>query len=113
MSSIGSRRPQKVAGLIYLDAGYSYAYYSAVIGDPIIDAFDLKKKLDLFVTGSFQSPDDFKDLQKKSAQLDKDLQDLLKERALMPPQPPRPPNAPPPPPIRNCNSSRQAKIHRD
>ncbi len=64
MSSIGSRHPQKVAGLIYLDAGYSYAYYSPAIGDPIIDAFDLKKKLDLFVTGSFQSPDDFKDLQK-------------------------------------------------
>jgi pimeloyl-ACP methyl ester carboxylesterase len=29
LSSIGSRQPSKVAGLIYLDAGYSYAYYSA------------------------------------------------------------------------------------
>lgn len=27
LSSIGSRRPEKVAGLIYLDAGYSYAFY--------------------------------------------------------------------------------------
>jgi len=27
MSSIGSRYPQRVAGLVYLDAGYSYAYY--------------------------------------------------------------------------------------
>ena len=26
LSSVGSRHPDKVAGLIYLDAGYSYAY---------------------------------------------------------------------------------------
>jgi non-heme chloroperoxidase len=34
LSSIGSRFPQKVAGLIYLDAGYSYAFYA-----PSIDPF--------------------------------------------------------------------------
>ena len=28
LSSIGSRHPEKVAGLLYLDAGYSYAFYS-------------------------------------------------------------------------------------
>lgn len=28
LSSVGSRHPEAVAGLIYLDAGYSYAYYS-------------------------------------------------------------------------------------
>ena len=28
LSSIGSRHPEKVAGLIYLDAGYSYAFYA-------------------------------------------------------------------------------------
>lgn len=28
LSSIGSRYPDKVAGLIYLDAGYSYAFYA-------------------------------------------------------------------------------------
>ena len=28
LSSIGSRYPEKVAGLIYLDAGYSYAFYA-------------------------------------------------------------------------------------
>jgi pimeloyl-ACP methyl ester carboxylesterase len=26
LSSVGSRHPEKVAGLVYLDAGYSYAY---------------------------------------------------------------------------------------
>ena len=34
LSSIGSRYPNKVAGLIYLDAGYSYAFYAPGL-DPI------------------------------------------------------------------------------
>ena len=42
LSSIGSRYPQRVAGLIYLEAGYPYAYYSASLGDPTIDAKQLK-----------------------------------------------------------------------
>jgi pimeloyl-ACP methyl ester carboxylesterase len=33
LSSIGSRFPNRVAGLIYLDAGYSYAFYAAGV-DP-------------------------------------------------------------------------------
>ena len=27
LSSIGTRHPERVSGLIYLDAGYGYAYY--------------------------------------------------------------------------------------
>jgi len=34
LSSIGSRHADKVAGLIYLDSGYSYAYYDSTVGDP-------------------------------------------------------------------------------
>ena len=34
LSSISSRHPDKVAGLIYLDAGNSYAYYDSTVGDP-------------------------------------------------------------------------------
>ena len=33
LSSIGSRHPDKVAGLIYVDAGASFAYYDATVGD--------------------------------------------------------------------------------
>ncbi len=33
LSSVGSRHPEKVAGLIYLDAGYSYAYYDRANGN--------------------------------------------------------------------------------
>ncbi len=45
LSSIGSRHPEKVAGLIYLDAGYSYAYYDSSRGDYLIDSRELQKKL--------------------------------------------------------------------
>src|SRR6476646_692952 len=37
LSSIGSRHPEKVAGLIYLDAGYAYAFYDQSRGDMTID----------------------------------------------------------------------------
>ena len=37
LSSVGSRHPEKVAGLIYLDAGYGYAYYDRSRGDLMID----------------------------------------------------------------------------
>jgi pimeloyl-ACP methyl ester carboxylesterase len=46
LSSIGSRHADKVAGLIYLDAGYSYAYYNRSQGDLLIDWDDLKRTMD-------------------------------------------------------------------
>ncbi len=46
LSSVGSRHPEKVAGLIYLDAAYAYAYYDKTRGDLFFDLLDLEKKLD-------------------------------------------------------------------
>jgi pimeloyl-ACP methyl ester carboxylesterase len=46
MSSIGSRHPDKVADLIYLDAGYWYAYYDRSRGDVTLDSIDVRKKLE-------------------------------------------------------------------
>lgn len=51
LSSVGSRHPEKVAGLIYLDAGYSYAFYDESRGDLNIDLMDLEKKLALLHAG--------------------------------------------------------------
>ena len=45
LSSVGSRHPERVAGLIYLDAGYGYAFYDQSRGDMTIDLADLEKKL--------------------------------------------------------------------
>lgn len=54
MSYIGSRHPEAIAGLIYLDAGYSYAYYTPDVGDPIIDAMDLDQRLSGFLARGFE-----------------------------------------------------------
>jgi pimeloyl-ACP methyl ester carboxylesterase len=45
LSSVGSRHPEKTAGLIYLDGAYSYAYYDRMLGDLFFDLLDLEKKL--------------------------------------------------------------------
>jgi non-heme chloroperoxidase len=44
LSSVGSRHAEKVAGLIYLDAGYAYAYYDAV-RDSGFGVAELQQKL--------------------------------------------------------------------
>lgn len=46
LSSVGSRFPDRVAGLIYLDAAYAYAYYNGSRGDLNIDLIELRRKLD-------------------------------------------------------------------
>lgn len=51
LSSVGSRHPEKVAGLVYLDAGYSYAYYAPGNVLPLginlqLSARDLQANLD-------------------------------------------------------------------
>jgi pimeloyl-ACP methyl ester carboxylesterase len=51
LSSVGSRHPERVAGLIYLDAGYSYAYYRRSEGDLNIDLVELQKKLEQLQPG--------------------------------------------------------------
>ena len=51
LSSVGSRHPEKVGGLIYLDAGYPYAFYDPALGDLQIDLLDLEKKLQLMQAG--------------------------------------------------------------
>jgi hypothetical protein len=59
LSSIGSRYPEKVAGLIYLDAGYPYAYYDRTQGNLPIDAIYLRRQLDLFLSGGVRDPKQF------------------------------------------------------
>ncbi|MBI4500941.1 MAG: alpha/beta hydrolase [Gemmatimonadetes bacterium] len=46
LSSIGSRHPETIAGLVYLDAGYGYAFYDPSLGDFSIDLPDLQRKLE-------------------------------------------------------------------
>ncbi len=46
LSSIGSQYPERVAGLIYLEAAYPYAFYDRSRGDWSMDLQELQRKLD-------------------------------------------------------------------
>ena len=45
LSSIGGRHPERVAGLVYLDAGYGYAFYDSTRGDFRVDVAELQRRL--------------------------------------------------------------------
>jgi len=90
LSSIGSRHPEKVAALIYLDAGYPYAFYDQAHGNMQIDSIDVKKKLEQFLSGDVKDQKQFlNDLQTSMSQLEKDVQETQKQIASMPALPPR------------------------
>jgi non-heme chloroperoxidase len=52
LSSIGSRHPDRVAALIYLDAAYSYAFYDTSRGDLYIDLNGLRDEIDRLQSGA-------------------------------------------------------------
>jgi pimeloyl-ACP methyl ester carboxylesterase len=85
LSSIGSRHPERVAGLIYLDAAYSYAYYDRSRGDLSIDSIELNHKLEQLVQGNASDPTALIQdlLQSGLPALQKDLQERLKDMAAM------------------------------
>jgi pimeloyl-ACP methyl ester carboxylesterase len=80
LSSIGSRHPEKVAGLVYLEAAYSYAYYDETSGDTmnvILDSIEMRKKLEQLLPGGGR-PDQKRlteELLKGVLQLEKELRD--------------------------------------
>lgn len=45
LSSLGSRHPEKIAGLVYLDATSAYAFYDPSQGDFLLDLYELQDKL--------------------------------------------------------------------
>jgi pimeloyl-ACP methyl ester carboxylesterase len=92
LSSIGSRYPEKVAGLIYLDAGYPWAYYDQAHGDPWLDMLDLKKRIDALRSGAVYDRQFVQGLSVSVSQLEKDLPAEAKRL-------PSGSSPPPPPPI--------------
>ena len=98
LSSVGSRHPERVAGLIYLDAGYAYAYYDRARGDLGIDLNDLRKKLEQLQPG--KGPQDPRHLIEEllAATLpgfERDLKERLKNLQEAPPAQPATPQLPP------------------
>jgi pimeloyl-ACP methyl ester carboxylesterase len=93
LSSIGTRHPEKVAGLVYLDAGYSYAYYDRSRGDLVLDSLDLRKKLEELILGNWGGKDPklaVQELLTVVPQFEKKLQEQQKQLQALPAQPPQP-----------------------
>jgi pimeloyl-ACP methyl ester carboxylesterase len=98
LSSIGSRHPERVSGLIYLDGGYSYAYYVPGGGLPpgvstYLDARELRQSLEALTSVPAIRRMEVKPLvdallQKTLPEFQKDLAVSQMEMKLLPPPPP-------------------------
>ena len=75
LSSIGSRFPERIGGLIYFDAGYGYALYHRIHGDSIFDFLALEKMMDDFMNGVVGNEQFFKELSAKIERVGRDLKD--------------------------------------
>ncbi|WP_255551123.1 alpha/beta hydrolase [Granulicella sp. dw_53] len=99
LSYIGSQHPEKVAGLIYLDAGYPYAMYDKANGNFLIDAIDLREQLNQILPGRPPAEDQKKLLDEFISNLQLVENEAIRQRQdleHMPPPPPGPHPAAPP-----------------
>jgi len=92
LSSVGSRHPERVAGLVYLDAGYAYAYYNKSLGDFSFDLGEVRATLEQFKVG--MTPDDEKrrlsELQEELPRFENDVSNMRKTLEVVNPQSPNP-----------------------
>ena len=84
LSSVGSRYPNKVAGLVYLDAGYAFAFYDRAHGDLWLDLIDLRKSLDEMQSGTGDRKQLWRDISSDVSLLNKPLEEFTKEIASIP-----------------------------
>ena len=98
LSSIGSRYPDKVAGLIYLDAANGYAYYDRVNGDLILDTLEVQHRIDALEAGTPATLQFENEMLSSVSQLQRDLQESVRRNAYLP-DPPSPAHPSPPPPV--------------
>jgi non-heme chloroperoxidase len=91
MSSIGSRYPERVAGLIYLEAAYDFAYYDPARPDMGLEMNDLKRRIELVEGGGVDEKSYLLDLEARVSKFEKTLHESNVDVASMPPIPPRSP----------------------
>jgi pimeloyl-ACP methyl ester carboxylesterase len=99
LSYIGSQHADKVAGIIYIDAGYPYAMYDKANGNFLIDAIDLRQQLNQILPGGTPAEDQKKALDELIANLKLVEKGAIRQRESlenMPPPPPGPRPAAPP-----------------
>jgi non-heme chloroperoxidase len=91
LSSIGGRHPERVAGLIYLEAAYGFAYYDPAHPMMELEMNDLKRRIDQLEAGGVDEKSYLLDLEARVSQFEKTLHDSNLGVASMPPIPPRTP----------------------
>jgi non-heme chloroperoxidase len=73
LSSVGARHPDKVAGLIYLDAGYEYACYDHSLQSINLDMMEIRTELEHLILEDSDSAKTMSDLLAKLPEFEKEL----------------------------------------
>jgi non-heme chloroperoxidase len=90
LSSIGSRFPAKVSGLVYLDAAY-FGFYDPSHPQLEIEMNDLKKRIDEIEAGGVDEQEKLRELETTVARFESILHQNNEDVKTMPPLPPRSP----------------------
>jgi non-heme chloroperoxidase len=92
LSSIGSRHPEKVSGLIYLEAAYPYAFYNQGHSEWIFDLLDVRREINELQAGAVLEPKFLQEMSTSVAYLQDELKEITKQVAMettpLPPPPP-------------------------
>jgi pimeloyl-ACP methyl ester carboxylesterase len=98
LSSIGSRYPARVRGLIYMESSGYYMHYDAALGDTQLDLLDAQNKIESILPYDPTAPkESVETLLASLPQLEKDLRAELQMKQDIPAQPQDSPLPPPPP----------------
>jgi pimeloyl-ACP methyl ester carboxylesterase len=88
LSYIGSHHPEKVAGLIYLEAGYPYALYDEEHGELELDAIHLRDQLRQFINGYALEPvKDYDDVIANLERVEHEIKEQEQKTKDLPPTP--------------------------
>lgn len=91
LSSIGSRFPNKVSGLIYLDAVAGWSFYDSAHPPVEIEMNDIKKRIDEIEAGGVDEQEKLRELEIAIAKFETVLHQSNEDVKTMPPLPPRSP----------------------
>jgi non-heme chloroperoxidase len=91
LSSIGSRFPNKVSGLIYLDAVASWSFYDPAHPQVEIEMNGIKKRIEEIEAGGIDEQEKLRELEIAIAKFEPVLHQSNEDVKTMPPLPPRSP----------------------
>ncbi|MGA2887730.1 MAG: alpha/beta hydrolase [Terracidiphilus sp.] len=91
LSSIGSRFPNKVAGLVYLDAATSFAFYDPAHPAIEIEMNGIKKRIEEIEAGGVDEQQKLRELEVAIGKFETLLHQSNEDVKTMPPLPPRSP----------------------